>query len=185
MWYFQFCCIKPLLGKGRCEFHKEGLGGRNGAITGKVMARKDMVAIMWERGLFTLFCFSSNLRASSLLASLHSDLCRVRVLLLNARSVKSKTSLIQGSVLDEVDNLAHVTDTWVDEAGGPGLSKPGWFQIWPCSTPGYCFLRTSMFILRPRGWGSSVSECHGHPWQPWVCLTRIGHNLLLGRWFVV
>ncbi|XP_053154385.1 uncharacterized protein LOC128345841 [Hemicordylus capensis] len=56
---------------------------------------------------------------------------RIRVLLLNARSVNAKTSLIHDLIVDEHADLVCVTETWLDALGGVGLSQlcPPGFQI--------------------------------------------------------
>ncbi|XP_053151089.1 uncharacterized protein LOC128344612 [Hemicordylus capensis] len=56
---------------------------------------------------------------------------RIRVLLLNARSVNAKTSLIHDLIVDERADLVCVTETWLDVLGGVGLSQlcPPGFQI--------------------------------------------------------
>ncbi|KAF7235047.1 Vomeronasal type-2 receptor 26 [Varanus komodoensis] len=67
------------------------------------------------------------------------------VLLLNARSVNNKSSLIHDMIVDEGADLACITETWVGEGGDVALS-----QLCP---PGYLVQHCS----RPEGRGGGVA----------------------------
>ena len=69
----------------------------------------------------------------------------LRMLLLNARSVHNKTSLIHDLIVDEAADLACITETWVGEQGGVSLS-----QLCP---PGYLVQHQG----RPEGRGGGVA----------------------------
>uniref|UniRef100_A0A803SN06 Reverse transcriptase domain-containing protein n=1 Tax=Anolis carolinensis TaxID=28377 RepID=A0A803SN06_ANOCA len=69
----------------------------------------------------------------------------LKVVLLNARSVNGKTAIIQDLILDERADLACITETWLDEAGGVNLT-----QLCP---PGYAVQHQP----RSGGWGGGVA----------------------------
>ncbi|XP_053148482.1 uncharacterized protein LOC128343440 [Hemicordylus capensis] len=85
----------------------------------------------WSRQLRPVH-FSSSSPNPETSGSSENTPSRIRMLLLNAKSVNAKTSLIHNLIVDERADLVCVTETWVDELGGVGLSQlcpPGFLSV--------------------------------------------------------